>query len=339
MSAVSWASPLDAGVTAFDTGDYWAGWARNNQAAHAARMVAVAWIVLATGGRTKKAYVGKLWTTAIIVTLDILWHSFQEVSFWAYASGGSIAPPWIRNWTPQSLPYEIFLDLIAAVWALGTSLVLRLPCLYNIEEEAKADSDKRMETEAAAAVKAGVPAEGKAAKLHLSLFMRMGGAALAAWLFYPLAAVMFGPILLCVFMTPVIGDVDATAFRLDALIWTLVAAAIVTAYWFAVYMYHWRYGVYYVAVTKKARGTYKRRVILGGVVHVFSVVAAGLFCIYPFMSGLDFLQPLYGFAAAAVATLVTWGIGELAWGHSKAAQKIKELRDRRKAKEKQGVQK
>jgi hypothetical protein len=253
----------------------------------------LAWITIVVGGGTRTHYVGKLFGAVIVATAAFLWHAFQELSFWWFASGVSPVPPLIGNYAPQSTAYEMTLDAIAITWGFVTAIALGVPGIYNLEEESPDTAAMIME------------ADGPGAKQrHMSTFMRAGFAALTAWVFYPLVILFLGPILLTIFFTPVVGDVGiATAgFRLDILFWMLTSMVFAGAFWIAVYFYHWRYGVYQLHVTKPDALKYRRRVVAMGILHELVILVAGFLCMFPFMSGLEFLQPAFAFAGAFLLT-------------------------------------
>ncbi|MFA5039983.1 MAG: hypothetical protein WC732_09960 [Candidatus Omnitrophota bacterium] len=276
------------------TDDYWA-WSRDYQGTHLARMCAVAGCVFALSGGTKRHYVGKMFGAMLTLVLAYLWHAFQEVSYLTFVEG-SLAPPLIANYTPQSIAYEILIDTFAVSWALVTSIALRLPCVYNLEEE-----DLRTK---------GAPTTS-----HYSRWMRAGIAMLLGLVIYPLAFLAFGPLLQLTFVTA-FGDASKS-FRFDILIWTFFFAAWCGGFWFIVYAVNWKYGVAYLFTdvklsaeekktstsntTRFIRSVRKRTLWMAGC-HMVAVIACGLFCMLPYMNGLEFLQPVFGFAAAMCIT-------------------------------------
>jgi hypothetical protein len=296
-------------VTSFQTTDYWGSWSKDFQHTHLARMVTLSWLVFLISGTTKKPYVGKLFAAMVVFALSIMWHAAQELSFYGFAVGTSLAPPWIGNYAPQSMAYEVLADLVAIGWALGTSLLLSTPCCYMIEGKTslklyKADAAEmeiRDKERAAAAARAQRVSPLAKVKNPAAGFMRAGGSTLIVAFLMPFFIVIVVPLSMY-FLTMGAAAVDG-AFRVDILIFCLLWLFGTVGYWVVVYLNLWKFGLD-ADVKASVEKYYRRSALYTLAAHALLLLFCFALCAHPFMSGLEFLQPVYGFAAAIIPSIV-----------------------------------
>ena len=282
---------------------------------HLARMFVIAWLVFLFSGTTLKPYLGKLFGALIVFGGAIMWHAFQEISFYAFAIGSSLAPPWIANYAPQSMAYEVLLDLFAVIWAFSVSLMLDTPCNWMFEKahkEASAEytiggvTKMMTEGEAREAIRveqAGMRAqEGRKKKIVLRTgLMRAGGDVFLSVFAFALFVAVIVP-LSQIGITYWLAGVS-TAFRVDVLIWCLLWMLVTAAYWAFAYFYLYKFG--FGRNLQKILADYFQTNILYTLAS-FDLLLAFCFAFscHSFMGGLEFLQPLYGFGAALVPPIV-----------------------------------
>lgn len=333
IQPISYINPLDPLNTGFFTNDYWGPWSHDFQATHLARMTVIAWLVFVMSGTTLRPYLGKLWAAMFVLGGAILWHAFQEVSYYAFAHGSSLAPPWIGNYAPQSMAYEVLLDLLAVVWALSTSCLLDTPCNFMFEcvhkegQKTKYGSQGEM-TEAEARKERHLledemrADEGRKKKMKLPTtgLMRSGGAAFVATFAIPLMILIVVP-LSQIGITYWVSGVS-TGFRVDVLIWCILWMVASIAYWLFVYFYLWKFG-FGPSLEGVLADYFRLNVVYTYVSFALMLAFCFAFCCHSFMGGLEFIQPIYGFGAAFVppiifAIIIRWTMDK-GLGHGKKA--------------------
>jgi hypothetical protein len=307
LDAINYLNPLDlSGLTGFNTDDYWGPWSRDFQATHMARMITVALLVFMYSGTTLRPWLGKFFGALFVMSGAMLWHSFQEVSYYAFAVGGSLAPPWIGNYAPQSMAYEMMGDLTAVLWAFFTSLLLDTPCTYMLEfvHSEKAGKEVEAETAVTAAEAEARAARGLRPKKKFNFdMMRYGGAAFLSCFIYPLTVVLVVPLSM-VAMTAWAGTVSS-AFRVDILVWGILVSLVIGALYWALIVrsYMWKFGF-----GKNLKGLlanyFRTCAAYTAGAWVILVLSCMAFSVHSFMGGLEFLQPIYGFGAGMVPSII-----------------------------------